>query len=233
MHAQVFFSYMNHSASTVRQQVSQLWEKIIVKRSSSGAALQHKVLRSLMSVVASYGRGTSSSKDEDWAGMEAALMSLELVLRVILTPSTTKVASGSDFEVAPTGNHGPSVSPNRAISTPGPFTTGSFASSTSSSMSTGSNPSFHMLSTPVQGASSAFVQHIGAQSPADHSPKPSPMQGAFVAAMRQSGVHVDLIFLQLELSGLPRRHITSIVLRACCLHLFHETPVMRGAVLRL
>lgn len=165
---------MSHPASTVRQQVSQLWEKIVVKRSSSGAALQHNVVQSIMSVVARYGiadatlAGTSSSKNEgDWAAMEAALMSLELVLRIILTPASPSVAASA----APPAISTPGLTPSS-----GNRTVGSGGNSASSGIGSGSIPSFQSQHTPLHTAAAAH--HLATpSSPADRSPKPSPMHG--------------------------------------------------------
>jgi hypothetical protein len=189
---QVLLLYMSHPASTVRQQVSQLWEKVVQKRSSSGTVLQHNVMQSLMSVVARYatsnsfpagaaGMGTSTKIDNHWAAMEAALMSLELVLRMMITPlssspapaaaalapqtSNSKVASGS----SPPINLTPGLTPNSGSRS---------GSSTLSSISSHSIPLTHSHQTPSHSA--AILQQMATPaSPAERSPKPSPMQGLF------------------------------------------------------
>jgi hypothetical protein len=181
---------MSHPASTVRQQVSQLWEKVVQKRSSSGTALQHNVMTSLMSVVARYsslnasdGVNAASSRsgkiDSDWAGMEAALLSLELVLRMLVSPaSSSSQAAGSSAtsaEVAPhmlrskasAASSPPGVASNSGIRTGG---------STSSGTSSCGNPSVASLQTPSHAA--AALHHMATPaSPSERSPKPSPMHG--------------------------------------------------------
>jgi hypothetical protein len=192
---QVLLLYMSHPASTVRQQVSQLWEKVVQKRSSSGTALQHNVMRSLMSVVARYsslnasdGVSTASSRvgkiDSDWAGMEAALLSLELVLRMLVSPaSSSSLAAGSSSasaEVVPhilhskasAGSSPPGAAPPGLASNSATRTGGSTSSGTSSC----GNPSVTSLQTPSHAAAASHHMATPA-SPSERSPKPSPMHG--------------------------------------------------------
>ncbi len=169
--------YMSHPASTVRQQVSQLWEKVVVKRSSSGAVLQHSVLQSLMHVVSNYGTAESRNAaagggkgEGDWAAMEAALMSLELVLRMILAPLSPADAAPAAAPASAT----PALTPST-----GNRTVGSGANSASSGISSSHIPNFQTQHTPLPAASSALSHQFATpSSPADRSPKPSPMQGS-------------------------------------------------------
>jgi hypothetical protein len=181
---------MSHPASTVRQQVSQLWEKVVDKRSSGGTALQHNVMRSLMSVVARHGNFSASTSsgssscsgkaDGDWAGIEAALMSLELVLRKILTPlpATSSPPSSS----AGGGVTSKSTSdPLTPAIVAGHLARDADSSTACSSVSSGSsNQSLQLHKTPLHPASlSATSLHLATpSSPPERSPKPSPMQGS-------------------------------------------------------
>ncbi len=186
---QVLLMYMSHPASTVRQQVSQLWEKIVMKHSSIGAVLQQHVMQSLMSVVARYGSvdptASSSKSEDDWAAMEAALMSLELVLRVILTP----VTPNSNALAAPSASTAPALTPSTGK------TVGSSINSASSAVGSGSNPSFQSLHTPLHAAAPVH-QLATPSSPADRSPKPSPMQGQ--SRTRNTYAHDDAILMCLH-----------------------------------
>jgi hypothetical protein len=174
---------MSHPASTVRQQVSQLWEKVVDKRSSSGTALQHNVMRSLMSVVARFSASTSSAPssgktDGDWAGIEAALMSLELVLRKILTPlpTTSSPPSSSGCGVTSKATSDPLTPAIIA----GHLARDADSSTACSSVSSGSsNQSLQLHKTPLHPASLSATSHQLAtpSSPPERSPKPSPMQG--------------------------------------------------------
>ena len=180
---------MSHAASTVRQQVSQLWEKVVDKRSSGGTALQHNVMRSLMSVVARYGNFSASTSggpssysgkaDDDWAGIEAALMSLELVLRKILTPLPSSLSPpSSSAGVADTSKstcdpHTPAIISDHVARD-------ADSSAACSSVSSGSsNQSLQSHKTPMHPVSlSAPSHHLATpSSPPERSPKPSPMQG--------------------------------------------------------